>query len=195
VRIVDWGDFDGGQFRHDQQAGSSLFTRLKAGHVKLFDEQGEPMDLLAWVRAQAAQQAAACRVQVSATHRLSARLIAVRVPEEVAVKRQAEVRRKAQKHRRLVNEALLELAHWTIVITTIPAERLSISEAMMVLRVRWQIELLFKLFKKEGQVTLAQPETLAAAHGSVCQIARLAHRALAGDGGLLAPPSSQPAQS
>lgn len=158
VRIVDLGYFDCGQFRQDQQAGSYIFTRFKAGNVKLFDEQGEPMDLLAWVRTQAAQQAAVCRVQVSATQRLPARLIAVPVPEEVAVKRQADVRRKAQKHSRPVNEELLALAHWTIVITTIPEALLEVSEAMILLRLRWQIELLFKLFKKEGQVTLSRSQ-------------------------------------
>jgi hypothetical protein len=156
VRIVDLGYFDCGQFRHDAAAGSYLFTRLKAGNVKLFDEQGHPLDLLAWVKSQASSQAASSQVQVSATHRLHARLIAVPVPEEVAIKRQADVRRKAQKHSRPVNEELLELAHWTVVITTIPEELLAISEAMILLRLRWQIELLFKLLKKEGQVTLSR---------------------------------------
>lgn len=156
VRIVDLGYFDCGQFRRDAAAGSYLFTRFKAGNVKLFDEQGHPLEVLTWLLSHASSQAASCQVQVSATHRLPARLIAVPVPEEVAIKRQADVRRRAQKHSRPVNEELLELAHWTIVLTTIPEALLSVSEALILLRLRWQIELLFKLFKKEGQVTLSR---------------------------------------
>jgi hypothetical protein len=158
VRIVDLGYFDCGQFRKNTTEGSYLFTRFKVSNVKLFDEHGEPLDLLDWVKAHARSAPAQAHVQVSATHRLAARLIAVPVPESVAIKRQADLRRKAQKHSRAVNEELLELAHWTIVITTIPEELLSVSEAMIVLRLRWQIELLFKLFKKEGQVTLSRSQ-------------------------------------
>lgn len=158
VRVVDLGYFDCGQFRQEAEEGSYIFTRFKVGRVKLFDERGEPMDLLAWVRLHASQEPAQCWVQVSATHQLKARLMVVPVPEEVAIKRQADLRRKAQKHSRPVNEELLELAHWTIVITTIPEEDLSISEAMILLRLRWQIELLFKLFKKEGQVAISRSQ-------------------------------------
>lgn len=158
VRIADLGYFDCGQFQRESQAGTYMLSRFKVGSVKLFDEQGLPLDLLSWLGEHAACAPAQAWVQVSATHRVRARLIAVPVPEEVAIKRQADLRRKAQKHSRPVNEELLQVAQWTIVITTIPEEELSIAEAMILLRLRWQIELLFKLFKKEGQVTCSRSQ-------------------------------------
>jgi hypothetical protein len=39
------------------------------------------------------------------------------------------------------------LAAWTLVVTSVPASILSIDEAFILLRARWQIELLFKLWK------------------------------------------------
>lgn len=158
VRIVDLGYFDCGQFHQDIQEGGHFFTRLKAGGVKLFDEEGEPLEVLSWVQAHASGQPAQTWVQVSATHRVRARLIAIPVPEEVAIKRQADLRRRAQKHSRPVNQTLLELTQWTLLLTTIPEEELSIRQALILLRLRWQIELLFKLVKKEGQVLLSRSE-------------------------------------
>ena len=97
-------------------------------------------------------------MQVGATRRLPARLIAIPVPEEVAIKRQCAQRRKAQKHSRKVNPRLLELAQWTLLLTNIPKEELSIAEALVLLRLRWQIELLFKLWKQYAQADTSRSE-------------------------------------
>ena len=91
-----------------------------------------------------------CWVQVGAARRVPARLIAVPVPEEVAVKRQTGHRQKAQKHGRQPSTQMLDLCQWTIVLTNIPQEELSVQEAVVLLRLRWQVELLFKLWKQVG---------------------------------------------
>jgi hypothetical protein len=41
----------------------------------------------------------------------------------------------------------LALAEWTLLLTNLPQERLSIPEALVLLHGRWQIELLFKRWK------------------------------------------------
>jgi hypothetical protein len=40
----------------------------------------------------------------------------------------------------------------SILITNVPAARLTVQEALIVARTRWQIELLFKLWKSHGQI-------------------------------------------
>ncbi len=57
----------------------------------------------------------------------------LRVPEEGAEERQERIRRKAQKNGNIPSEAILELAHWTIVITNIPRKRASYSEILVLL--------------------------------------------------------------
>ena len=47
---------------------------------------------------------------------------------------------------------LLELAHWTIVITNIPRKMASYEEILVLLRLRWQIERLFRLWKEHGKI-------------------------------------------
>lgn len=48
--------------------------------------------------------------------------------------------------------AALALAQWTILITNIPPDLLTLTEALVVAKVRWQIELLFRLWKSQGQI-------------------------------------------
>src|SRR5216684_3681317 len=43
-------------------------------------------------------------------------------------------------------------AGWMIVITNVPAALLTLAEAFVLLRCRWQIELLWKLWKMQGKV-------------------------------------------
>lgn len=81
--------------------------------------------------------------------RLKARLIAVRVPETVAAERRKRVKESARsrRHSQLKAETL-ELCDWTILVTNLDSEALTVSEALCLLRLRWQIELLFKLWKQ-----------------------------------------------
>jgi hypothetical protein len=46
----------------------------------------------------------------------------------------------------------LRLADWTILITDVPAKHLRFEEALVLLRERWQMELLYKLWKQDGQI-------------------------------------------
>ena len=80
------------------------------------------------------------------------RLIMLRVPKEVAEERQERIREKARDNGNEPTEELLELAHWTIVITNIPRKRAICEEIIVLLRLRWQIERLFRLWKEHGKI-------------------------------------------
>ena len=84
--------------------------------------------------------------------RVPARLLAVRVPQDVAAARRRRLRAAAQKKGRQVSAVRLALAAWTVLVTNVPAARLTLREALVLARVRWQIELLFKLWKSHGRV-------------------------------------------
>lgn len=43
-------------------------------------------------------------------------------------------------------------------MTNVPAEQLSLAEAMVLVRARWQIELLFKLWKRHAQVATSRSQ-------------------------------------
>ena len=84
--------------------------------------------------------------------RLAARLIARRVPQDIADERRRRIRAAAKDKGRAPAKAALALAAWNVLITNAPVALLSLEEALVLLRLRWQIELLFKLWKSHGKV-------------------------------------------
>jgi hypothetical protein len=84
--------------------------------------------------------------------RLPVRLLMVRVPQDVADERRKRIRQAAWAQGRQPSEEVLYLAGWTLVVTNVPRTRLSLPEALVLLRLRWQIERLFRLWKEHGQI-------------------------------------------
>jgi hypothetical protein len=75
-----------------------------------------------------------------------------KVPAEVAQQRRERLRREAQDHGRQPSEEALYLAGWLLLVTNVPTRLLSLAETLVVLTVRWQIELLCRLWKESGQI-------------------------------------------
>ncbi len=78
--------------------------------------------------------------------------MAVRVPQEVADERRRRLHEEFRDKGKTPSARLLALAAWTMMVTTVPDAQLSVAEALVLLRARWQIELLFKLWKSQGRV-------------------------------------------
>ena len=60
--------------------------------------------------------------------------------------------RRGKPKRKKVSRARLRLADWTIVLTNVPQEMLTVEEALVLVRARWQIELFWKLCKQYGKL-------------------------------------------
>jgi len=118
---------------------------LKLG-VNIYDASGQPLDLVTYLQAQTADEVD-LSVQFGAKQRFICRLLAQRVPEDVAEARREKIREEARDKGRAPSKQALALAGWTLLVTTVPHALLSVAEAMMLYRVRWQIELMFKLWK------------------------------------------------
>uniref|UniRef100_UPI001292B812 transposase n=1 Tax=Candidatus Oscillochloris fontis TaxID=2496868 RepID=UPI001292B812 len=91
-------------------------------------------------------------VTVGVTARVAARLLGVRVPTDVAEQRRQQIRAEARRAGKAVSGDLLRLAAWTIFLTNAPHTLLTVREALVLGRARWQIELLFKLWKSHGHI-------------------------------------------
>jgi len=125
---------------------SRILTRAK---VVTLDEK--VWDLLTFLQTQPGHSID-CPIRLTAHHRVPARLLAIRVAQEVADRRRHKLREEAQRRGKPVSQKRLALADWTILVTNVPAEMLSLRQAMILIRVRWQIELLFKLWKSHGRI-------------------------------------------
>jgi hypothetical protein len=150
LHVADLGYFRLERLVEDDRQGVYWITRLKAGTV-VYDPQGQRLELAHWLKAQG-EVLLDRRVLVGAQQRLGCRLLAVRVPQEVADQRRRRLREYARKKQVSPKAETLALADWTLLITNVPEEQLSLPEALILQRVRWQVELLFKLWKSHGRV-------------------------------------------
>jgi hypothetical protein len=147
--LADLNDFDVKKFARWQGCGAYWLSRLKSG-PKVHDERGRRIDLVAYLRAAAADVDVAIRL--GSQQRLACRLIARRVPAEVAELRRRRFLEKCADRGNRPSALSLALCDWTIVVTNVPRELLSVEEAVALARLRWQIELIFKLWKSGGGI-------------------------------------------
>lgn len=80
-------------------------------------------------------------------HQLGVRLIVLKVPEEVRQARVLRIESEAKRKQKKVSEKALLMAGWDVRITNASCEMLSVAAVFVVSRLRWQIELFFKVCK------------------------------------------------
>lgn len=146
--IADLGYWTLKWLRSLSKLGVYFLLRYKIGIVLWYHKQR--LDLLCVLPKQLGERIELV-VDVGADKAIKAvRLLAERVPDEVVKQRHEHYHEYLRVHRKDPNPLVLEMAKWTIVVTSVPASLLSIEQAFALLRARWQIELLFKLWKQEG---------------------------------------------
>jgi len=148
--IGDLGYFSLPRIRERKAAGGSTLTRLQA-QTALFTAQGEAL-VLPLILPKQVGQLKELEVQVGSRARHPMRLLLLRVPKEVGDKRRKDLLEDARRRGQTVSQETLWLADWTILVTDAPATRLRLEEALVLLRERWQRELLFKWWKQHAQV-------------------------------------------
>lgn len=150
LRIADLGFFELEVLRAISEADGYWLTRPQITTV-LFDADGQRIELLPFLTAQQTATVDA-PIRLGARARLACRLLAVRVPQEVADQRRRRVYAEAKRRGRTPNATQLALVEWTLFVTNVPEKLLNVREALILGRARWQIELLFKLWKSHGKI-------------------------------------------
>jgi hypothetical protein len=148
LRIADLGYFDLDVFARLQERNVFYLSKLQFG-TAVFTSAGQRLRLLQWLKEQT-QDVVDTPVLLGSKQRLPCRLVAIRVPESVARKREERLRKDTQKRGKKVSAERLELCAWTVLVTNLPVELASAAEMVVLARCRWQIELLFKLWKSDG---------------------------------------------
>jgi len=149
IRVADLGFFDLAQLRQLDERGVYWVTRVPAS-TALYDERGQRLELARLMRG--VQGSLDRPVQIGARERMAARLIVTRLPGSVVRKRRARLQQDAVRRGRVVSRRQQDGCRWTILITNLAPEQLSVHEALVLLKMRWQIELLFKRWKSLGRV-------------------------------------------
>lgn len=155
LRLADLGYFRLSVLAQLAQCGASFITRIQP-HTALFSEQGERLtDLRGWLNRQR-KTVIDVPVILGVQQRLRCRLVAVRAADEVIRKRRARLKKEARRRGRPISSRQWAWAEWTILATNLPAETATWQELCVLYRARWQIELLFKLWKSQGQIAVSR---------------------------------------
>lgn len=151
LRIADLGYYSLDLLGELDHQGVYWLSRVQSRAV-ILDREGHRLDLRALLEAHG-EAKVDLPILLGARNRIPCRLLAVRVPPKVAKERRRRLRYQAKrKGNQKVSKATLALADWTILVTNALQRLLSVDDALVLCRARWQIELLFKLWKSHGQV-------------------------------------------
>lgn len=150
LSIADLGYFILSRLAAMNAEGVYWLSRLSM-QIQVLDEKGKEIDLPAFLARQGAGEID-MHVLAGKLEHMPCRLLGVRVPPHVAAERRRKMRAKASDRGRPIKPRRLLLADWALLLTNVPPDMLSLPEAQALYRARWQIEMLFKLWKSYGKV-------------------------------------------
>lgn len=145
LRVTDLGYFNLDVLQDIANEGGLWATRYKC-QTTLLDQTGEKIDLLK-VLTQSKKKTIDLPIYLGANHQIPCRLIAQPIPKAKLKQRQQQLKQWESKHQKKASDMKWALLAWSIYITNATLEQLSSQEVSLIIRVRWQIELLFKLWK------------------------------------------------
>lgn len=144
--------------------GADFLVRLNWSNLPLVTLDGEPVDLLAYCRTVEGTTPADFTVRVRDSNMAPVRLLIVRKTKAAA----EESRQRKEKERRkkgAVDLRTLEATEYVMLLTSAPADKLTVEQAFELYRFRWQIELTFKRLK-----SIINLDQMPAKHAALAQV-------------------------
>lgn len=147
LTLMDLGYFCLDTFKAIMATPADVLSRFLP-QTGLLTSDGQPLQLLAWLQSQSGSSFDLdVQVGLQAKHGLPCRLLGLRLPQELADRRRQKAKDKARRTHKAVTQAYLATLDWTLFVTNVPSTMLTLEQVAVLYRVRWQIELVFKLWK------------------------------------------------
>jgi hypothetical protein len=161
---------------HQLVTAGSYFLCRHQHQTALYTCAATPVriDLLAWLQAHHRRCNDAVwefEAQLGARQRLPVRIVVHRLPSHIVAARLRRLHKDAKRQRRTLTPRTLALAEWNIFCTNVPPTWWDSQQVLAAYRLRWQVELLFKLAK--SQAGLAASGNWRPARVLCCLYARL----------------------
>lgn len=142
--LIDLGYFKLDSFKKIIDGKAFFLSRLLIG-TKLFTIDNQPLDLLTTLSA--AGPLFSQQLLMGVRHKISVRLIAQRLPDELANRRRQKLVEGHRRRGKTPSKESLALQSWSIYITNTSEAQISNKHIHQTYALRWQIELIFKLSK------------------------------------------------
>jgi hypothetical protein len=154
LHLFDLGYFKQEIFAELAQKDAYFISRyqLQTGVYWQQDEKTS-FDLAQYLQKSKADQVS-ISVFLGENARVPVRLVAQRLPAKIAAARRRKAREKAKKdgRRNPPTSKTLHLLGWVIFITNVSETILSVEQILLIYRLRWQIELIFKVWKSRAKL-------------------------------------------
>ena len=129
---------------------AAAWLRFSPNHCRLEQADGSLFEVVHWLEGleaavQIGEQEGYC---VEGGKQVKVRVLALRLPAEVAEQARERVYARAKRKKQVVRPETLLLAGWVLLLSTLNAHDFAAEELFWLYRSRWQIELLIKQLKQ-----------------------------------------------
>lgn len=154
--LFDLGYFDQERFARLEDKGVFFVSRLHS-QVGLYatPDSRQAIKLLEVVRGKG--PCGELSYYLGSRQRLSVRVLYYHLPADVRAERRRKAHEAARKNGTTCSQHSLDSLEWLFFITNAPVVFLTVEQVAEVYRVRWQIELVFKVWKSEMQLSSLGP--------------------------------------
>jgi hypothetical protein len=128
--------------------GGLLVVRINWCNLPMRGPTGQAFDLIEWLRQLGDTQLAEHMVVVDTPQgSFQLRLIARRLPQQVADAARQHIHSEAKKKGRTPNANTLLAAGFVLIVSNLPTAEWNVNQILAIYRFRWQVEMLFKRLK------------------------------------------------
>jgi len=157
LTLMDLGYFKKSHWANIDQAGGYFVSRLQTQTGLLAQaEEDYLIDLPSFLSSLPGIQGEV-KVYLKTKQTVCVRLVYARLPDDVVAERRRKAKSNARRRGKTCSQRHLDLLAWALFITNVPADWLSPQQVMLVYRVRWQVELIFKLWKSQAHLDKIGP--------------------------------------
>lgn len=151
--IVDLGFWNTAFFNSISKAGSFFLSRLHGqSSVNIKEHKYLNFNLDIFLSKIPRDEVFEFCVYLGLEHKVKSRLICLPVPKEIADLRRKRLKEAYSKRGKTPSAKTLKRLDWALFVTNVPYSILPTSTIYTIYRIRWQVELTFKLAKQDAQI-------------------------------------------
>jgi len=150
LTLMDLGYFKKSHLADIDQLGAYFISRLQTQTGLLAQVDDEQIIDLPHFLSNLPGTQGQVKVYLKAKRTFCVRLVYARLPDEVVAERRRKAKLNAKRRGKSCSQRHLDLLAWALFITNVPSDWLSPQQISLIYRVRWQVELVFKLWKSQA---------------------------------------------
>lgn len=150
LTLMDLGYFKKSHLADIDQAGGYFVSRLQTQTGLLAQADDDHLIDLPIFLSNLPGTPGEVTLYLNANRTFAVRLVYARLPDAVVAERRRKAKLNAKRRGQSCSQRHLDLLAWALFVTNVPSAWLSPQQIMLVYRVRWQVELIFKLWKSQA---------------------------------------------